>query len=90
MSCDLDMSFLSTFLLIIYALQIFEAPETLEQRVVDAAVPGDVIRFSLTANMGSNVDRETNSDDVPMISVEEDVGKDYSHLINQINLVVLS
>jgi len=53
-------------------------------------VPGDVIRFSLTANMGSNVDRETNSDDVPMISVEEDVGKDYSHLINQINLVVLS
>ncbi|KAG4919116.1 hypothetical protein JHK85_057397 [Glycine max] len=56
--------------------KIFEAPETLEQRVVDAAVPGDVIRFSLTANMGSNVDRETNSDDVPMISVEEDVAKE--------------
>jgi len=53
-------------------------------------VPGDVIRFSLAADTRCSVDRETNSDDAQMISVEEEVGKDYSHLIDQINLVVFS
>ncbi|KAL2324536.1 hypothetical protein Fmac_023594 [Flemingia macrophylla] len=52
--------------------KIFEAPETLEQRVIFAAVPGDGIRFSLTPDTGSNVDGETNSDDAQM-SVEENV-----------------
>ncbi|XP_020223066.1 DNA-directed RNA polymerase III subunit rpc3 isoform X2 [Cajanus cajan] len=52
--------------------KIFEAPETLEQRVIEAAVPGDGIRFSLTPDTGSNVDGETNSDDAQM-SVEENV-----------------
>ncbi|KAL2995556.1 hypothetical protein AAZX31_10G222300 [Glycine max] len=56
--------------------KIFEAPETLEQRVVDAAVPGDVIRFSLAADTRCSVDRETNSDDAQMISVEEEVAKE--------------
>ncbi|RDX69884.1 DNA-directed RNA polymerase III subunit RPC3, partial [Mucuna pruriens] len=48
--------------------KIFEAPETLEQRVLEAAVPGDAIRFSVTADTGSNVDGETNSDEAQMIS----------------------
>nr|KYP74794.1 DNA-directed RNA polymerase III subunit RPC3 [Cajanus cajan] len=55
--------------------EIFEAPETLEQRVIEAAVPGDGIRFSLTPDTGSNVDGETNSDDAQM-SVEENVEED--------------
>ncbi|TKY51306.1 DNA-directed RNA polymerase III subunit RPC3 [Spatholobus suberectus] len=56
--------------------KIFEAPETLEQRVLDAAVPGDGIRFSLTADTGCNVDGETNSDDAQMVNVEENVEKE--------------
>ncbi|CAJ1977045.1 unnamed protein product [Sphenostylis stenocarpa] len=56
--------------------KIFEAPETLEQRVLEAAVPGDAIRYSFTADMGSNADRETNSDDEQMISVEENTAKE--------------
>ncbi|XP_061369553.1 uncharacterized protein LOC133312391 [Gastrolobium bilobum] len=54
----------------------FEAPETLEQRVLEAVVPGQAIRFSLTADTGCNADRETNSDDSPMISVGENVAID--------------
>lgn len=38
-------------------------------------MPKEVIRFSLTADTGCNADRETNSDDSKMISVEVDVGK---------------
>ncbi|XP_020207539.1 DNA-directed RNA polymerase III subunit RPC3 isoform X2 [Cajanus cajan] len=53
--------------------KIFVAPKTLEQCVLEAAVPRDAIRFSLTADMGLNVDEEKNSDDAQMNSVEENV-----------------
>ncbi|BAT94217.1 hypothetical protein LR48_Vigan02g211100 [Vigna angularis] len=56
--------------------KIFEAPETLQQRVVEAAVPGDAIRFSFTADMKSNVDRETNSDDDEIGSVQQNDEKE--------------
>ncbi|QCE08184.1 DNA-directed RNA polymerase III subunit RPC3 [Vigna unguiculata] len=58
------------------AAKIFEPPETLEQRVVEAAVPGDAIRFSFTADMKSKVDRETNSDDDEIASVQENDEKE--------------
>lgn len=48
---------------------------TIEQRVIEAAVSGEAIRFSLTADMGCNADRESNLDDSQMISAEENVGK---------------
>jgi len=73
-----------------YTFQIFEPPETLEQRVVEAAVPGDAIRFSFTADMKSKVDRETNSDDDEIASVQENDGKTIVILCDQINLVVFS
>ncbi|KAL2335228.1 hypothetical protein Fmac_016441 [Flemingia macrophylla] len=53
--------------------KIFETPKTLEQRVLEAAMPGDAIRFSLTADTVLNVDGEKKSDDVQMNSVEENV-----------------
>ncbi|KAL9317574.1 hypothetical protein ACSQ67_014091 [Phaseolus vulgaris] len=56
--------------------KIFEAPETLEQRVLEAAVPGNAIRFSFTADMRSNVDGETNSDDDQITSVEQNDAKE--------------
>ncbi|XP_047180079.1 uncharacterized protein LOC124846778 [Vigna umbellata] len=56
--------------------KIFEAPETLEQRVVEAAVPGDAIRFSFAADMKSNVDKETNSDDNEIVSVQQNDEKE--------------
>ncbi|KAJ1412042.1 Winged helix-like DNA-binding domain superfamily [Sesbania bispinosa] len=54
----------------------FEAPETLEQRVIEATVPGEAIRFSLTTDAGCNADRETNSDDSQMMSVGENDAKE--------------
>ncbi|CAK8573503.1 unnamed protein product [Lathyrus sativus] len=39
--------------------QNFKAPETKEQRVKEAAVRGDMIRFSLNADIGYNSDGET-------------------------------
>ncbi|XP_057423066.1 uncharacterized protein LOC130716999 isoform X2 [Lotus japonicus] len=60
------------------AAKVFVAPKTLEQRVIEAAVPKEVIRFSLTADTGCNADRETNSDDSKMISVEVDVEEEHT------------
>lgn len=73
-----------------YAFQIFEAPETLEQRVVEAAVPGDAIRFSFTADMKPNVDRETNSDDDEIGSIQQNDGRTIVIFCGQINLEVFS
>ncbi|KAK7343689.1 hypothetical protein VNO77_12632 [Canavalia gladiata] len=56
--------------------KIFEPPETIEQRVVEAAVPGEAIRFSLTADMGSNAGEDTKLEDSQMISVGENVAKE--------------
>ncbi|XP_027367302.1 DNA-directed RNA polymerase III subunit RPC3 [Abrus precatorius] len=56
--------------------KIFEPPETIEQRVLEAAKPGEAIRFSFTAYTGSNADGETISDDSEMIKVEEDAAKE--------------
>ncbi|KAK7266150.1 hypothetical protein RIF29_18791 [Crotalaria pallida] len=58
--------------------KIFQPPLTIEQRVLEASVPGEAIRFSLAADTtGFNADRETNSDDIPMTtSVEENVFKE--------------
>ncbi|KAK7384809.1 hypothetical protein VNO78_30512 [Psophocarpus tetragonolobus] len=56
--------------------KVFEAPEALEQRVLEAAVPADAIRFSFTADMGLNVGREKNSDDSQMNIVEEDFAEE--------------
>lgn len=44
--------------------QNFKAPETTIQRVIEAAVPGDAIRFSLTADTGCNSDEETKPADI--------------------------
>ena len=60
-------------------------PETIEQRVLEAAVPAEGIRFSLTTNAGYNADRETISDDTPMMSVEENVGKTFVISSDQTN-----
>lgn len=38
-------------------------------------MPGNAIRFSFTADMRSNVDGETNSDDDQITSVEQNDGK---------------
>lgn len=73
-----------------YAFQIFEAPETLEQRVVEAAVPGDAIRFSFTVDMKPNVDRETNSDDDEIGSIQQNDGRTIVIFCGQINLEVFS
>ena len=67
------------------SLQINEVPETIEQRVLEAAVPAEGIRFSLTTNAGYNADRETISDDTPMMSVEENVGKTFVISSDQTN-----
>ncbi|RYR38374.1 hypothetical protein Ahy_A09g043412 isoform C [Arachis hypogaea] len=46
----------------------FEAPETIEQRVLEAAVPGEAIRFAVTAYTLGNADREAKSDDSSMVN----------------------
>nr|KYP33757.1 DNA-directed RNA polymerase III subunit RPC3 [Cajanus cajan] len=56
--------------------KVINSPKTLEQCVLEAAVPRDAIRFSLTADMGLNVDEEKNSDDAQMNSVEENVAEE--------------
>ncbi|XP_019442130.1 PREDICTED: DNA-directed RNA polymerase III subunit RPC3 isoform X1 [Lupinus angustifolius] len=53
------------------AAKIFQPPLTIEERVLEASVPGESIRFSLTADTGFNADGETNSDDCPMTSAED-------------------
>ncbi|KAL1294661.1 hypothetical protein HN51_055453 [Arachis hypogaea] len=52
----------------------FEAPETIEQRVLEAAVPGEAIRFAVTAYTLGNADREAKSDDSSMVNVGDNSG----------------
>ena len=52
----------------------FEAPETIEQRVLEAAVPGEAIRFAVTAYTLGNADREVKSDDFSMVNVGDNSG----------------
>ncbi|MED6224999.1 hypothetical protein PIB30_089501 [Stylosanthes scabra] len=52
----------------------FEPPETIEQRVLEAALPGEAIRFAVIAYTGGNADRETNSGDSTMVDVGDDSG----------------
>ncbi|KAK7308908.1 hypothetical protein RJT34_05237 [Clitoria ternatea] len=58
------------------AAKIFEAPQTIELRVLDAAVRGEAIRFSFTADMGCNADGEANSDDIEMTYIGENAAKE--------------
>ncbi|XLS71714.1 hypothetical protein HN51_028579 [Arachis hypogaea] len=53
----------------------FEAPETIEQRVLEAAVPGEAIRFAVTAYTLGNADREAKSDDSSMVNDGDNSGK---------------
>ncbi|RYR38372.1 hypothetical protein Ahy_A09g043412 isoform D [Arachis hypogaea] len=52
----------------------FEAPETIEQRVLEAAVPGEAIRFAVTAYTLGNADREAKSDDSSMVNDGDNSG----------------
>ncbi|KAK7279052.1 hypothetical protein RJT34_24095 [Clitoria ternatea] len=58
------------------AAKISEAPQTIEQRVLEAAVPGEAIRFSFTADTGCKADGEANSDDTQVTSTGENVAKE--------------
>ncbi|KAJ7969945.1 DNA-directed RNA polymerase III subunit RPC3 [Quillaja saponaria] len=51
--------------------KINEITETLEQSVLAAAVPMEVIRFSVTTNTGSCVNRDISSNSSPIIGVGE-------------------
>ncbi|XLU65080.1 hypothetical protein S245_024289, partial [Arachis hypogaea] len=52
----------------------FEAPKTIEQRILEAAVPGEAIRFAVTAYTLGNADREVKSDDFSMVNVGDNSG----------------
>ncbi|KAL1342501.1 uncharacterized protein [Arachis hypogaea] len=52
----------------------FEAPETIEQCVLEAAVPGEAIRFAVTAYTLGNADREAKSDVSSMVNVGDNSG----------------
>ncbi|KAL4294387.1 hypothetical protein AHAS_Ahas18G0223000 [Arachis hypogaea] len=55
-------------------LQKFEVPETIEQRILEAAVPGEAIRFAVTAYTLGNADREAKSYDSSMVNVGDNSG----------------
>ncbi|XLR35857.1 hypothetical protein S83_063757, partial [Arachis hypogaea] len=52
----------------------FEVPETIEQRILEAAVPGEAIRFAVTAYTLGNADREAKSYDSSMVNVGDNSG----------------